>query len=244
MSEFHLTGGRVSVVPVKWRSVTLSLVTAEQLLSTEVRYVDADGQEVVTALRKVDPARLARALPVRRTLSRAGQRHYSGLFWSATTRGHVPYESRLELDRLWLADFDPDVTWVAAQPLWFAGRDGDKVRRHAPDLLLTTRDGGICLVDVKPAVFADLPEVAAVFDWTSRLCRARDWKFEVWTGGDPVVLANIRALAVARRWALPELRMTGAGTTMTKLGQTWSGRRSVDLSTPLSAAALMEAGSN
>ncbi|WP_289020079.1 hypothetical protein [uncultured Ornithinimicrobium sp.] len=62
-------------------------MTAEQLLSTEVRYVDADGQEVVTALRKVDPARLARALPVRRTLSRAGQRHYSGLFWSATTRG-------------------------------------------------------------------------------------------------------------------------------------------------------------
>ena len=29
-----------------------------------------------------------------------GQKHYSGLYWSATTRTHVAYESRLELARL------------------------------------------------------------------------------------------------------------------------------------------------
>ena len=41
-----------------------------------------------------------------------GQRHRTGLFWSATTGGHVPYGSRLKLDRLWLADFDP-AAWIA-----------------------------------------------------------------------------------------------------------------------------------
>ena len=45
-----------------------------------------------------------------------GQAHYSGWYWSATTGGHVVYESRLELARLLLADFDPRVAAIAAQP--------------------------------------------------------------------------------------------------------------------------------
>lgn len=64
---------------------------------------------------------VCRALPVRRIRSRHQQRDCPGLFWSATTGGHVPYESRLELDRLWLADFDPDVSRIAAQPMWIVG---------------------------------------------------------------------------------------------------------------------------
>ncbi|MET7740308.1 hypothetical protein [Streptomyces sp. NPDC005385] len=35
--------------------------------------------------------------------------HYSGDYASATTGGQVVYESRLELARLLLADFDPSV---------------------------------------------------------------------------------------------------------------------------------------
>ena len=92
-------------------------------LDTEVHYVDADGEVVMTSLRQLDLKRVSTALPVRRLKSHARQRHYSGLFWSATTGAHVPYESRLELDRLWLADFDPDVHWIAAQPMWFTGSD-------------------------------------------------------------------------------------------------------------------------
>ena len=45
-----------------------------------------------------------------------GQAHYSGLYWSATTGGHVAYESRLELARMLLADFAPQVGWIVAQP--------------------------------------------------------------------------------------------------------------------------------
>ncbi|MGD3112117.1 hypothetical protein [Streptomyces sp. YGL11-2] len=42
--------------------------------------------------------------------------HYSGDYASATTGGQVVYESRLELARLLLADFDPSVSDVYAQP--------------------------------------------------------------------------------------------------------------------------------
>ena len=50
--------------------------------------------------------------PVRIPPSYAGQSNYPGVFWSATMRAHVVYESRLELLWLWLADFDPDVVRI------------------------------------------------------------------------------------------------------------------------------------
>jgi hypothetical protein len=39
----------------------------------------------------------------------------------ATTGSLVGYESLLKRDRLWQADFDPSVRWVASQPLWLWG---------------------------------------------------------------------------------------------------------------------------
>lgn len=172
---------------------------AKDPLDTEVRYVAADGEMVTTSLRQLDLGRAATALPVRRVKSHARQHHYSGRFWSSTTAGHVPYESRLELDRLWLADFDPGVRWIAAQPMWFVGFDEGVARRHAPDLLLTDQRGSMTVVDVKPAKFVKRPEVQAVFRWTARLCQAKGVRYEVWSGAEPVALANIRAFAVARR---------------------------------------------
>jgi hypothetical protein len=132
------------------------------LRDTEVRYVRADMEPVTTSIRLVDVESVLRGRPVRRVRSYAGQRHYSGLFWSATTGGHVSYESRLELDRQLLADFDQDVAWMASQPMWLSGRDGSAVRRHVPDLLMRLRNGEYLVSDVKPAKFAALPEVAAV----------------------------------------------------------------------------------
>jgi hypothetical protein len=73
--------------------------------------------------------------------SRAGQRNYSGLFWSVTTQDHLGYESLLERDRLLMADFDPAVRWMACQPFWLRGPDGSAFRRHVPDILLEHRDG-------------------------------------------------------------------------------------------------------
>lgn len=45
-------------------------------------------------------------------------------------------------------------------------------------------------------------EFAGSFAWTARLCREKGWQYEVWTGGDPGVLANIRFIAVGRRMSL------------------------------------------
>jgi hypothetical protein len=77
-----------------------------------------------------------------------GRRHYPGWYWCATGQRLVVYESRLELARIMLADFDPAVTAVAAQPFRLTGRDGSRVRRHVPDVLLAGADGGVTVVDV------------------------------------------------------------------------------------------------
>ncbi|GAB78921.1 TnsA-like heteromeric transposase endonuclease subunit [Austwickia chelonae] len=102
-------------------------------------------------INEVDLGGVERALPVRKISSYPGQRNRPGLFWSATTRGHVPYESWLELDRLLLADAGPEVTWIAAQPMALTGLDGDTRRRHVPDLLLSRSGRRPLVVDVKDA---------------------------------------------------------------------------------------------
>lgn len=169
------------------------------LLETTLEYVDSIGVRTLTTLGQVDESRLSRGRPVRTIRSHKNQRHRPGLFWSATTGGHVPYESQLELARLWFADFDPEIVWIIAQPMWLVGWDDRVLRRHFPDFLLVRRDGGLVVVDVKPRVFASKPKVWAAFDWTSRLCAQRGWDFEVWMDCDPVQLAHLRAIAAGRR---------------------------------------------
>ncbi|MGY2116580.1 TnsA-like heteromeric transposase endonuclease subunit [Nocardia gipuzkoensis] len=128
-----------------------------------------------------------------------GKRHYSDWYWSSTTGGHVVYESRLELARILLADHDRDVVAITAQPLLLEGVDGDRVRRHVPDLLLAHADGGYTVVDVKSAVRPSDSKVAAQFAWTRIDCEAHGLGFEVWTGCDPVLLGNVRFLAGYRQ---------------------------------------------
>lgn len=117
----------------------------------------------------------------------------------AATGEHVVYESRLELDRLWLANFDARVERIAAQALWLVGRDGSALRRHMPDLLLRDRTGMVTLVDVRPPWLLNRAQVSDVFSWTGPgVCR-EGRRYKVWCGGDLVVLNNIRLLGSARR---------------------------------------------
>lgn len=138
-----------------------------------------------------------------------GQINYPGLFWSATTGGLLIYESLLDVERLWFADFDIGVTWIATQPFKITGRVGGKSRRHIPDLMLRLGDGQIRIVDVKPASRVDLPDVAAVFDWTSRVCADLGWDYEVWSGEHATRLANIRFLGSTRRSELVDSASQG-----------------------------------
>jgi hypothetical protein len=114
----------------------------------EVRYRRADGGVAESRLDRVDVAELISGRPVRDFRWYRGRRFYSGWFWSSTMQRLVAYESRLELARVLLADFDPAVVGIAAQPFQLVGEYAGRVRRHVPDLLLLHGSGlvtvGVC----------------------------------------------------------------------------------------------------
>lgn len=128
-----------------------------------------------------------------------GQRHYSGLYWSATMHSHVAYESRMELARLLFADRDRSVRAIYAQPFLLTATVSGRIRRHVPDFLLVGADGGLQVVDVKPRARLAKPQVADVLAWAGEVIRASGWGFEVWSDPDPLLLANVRFLAGYRR---------------------------------------------
>ncbi len=161
-------------------------------------------------LRHVTARQIVDAAPWRMARSARGQAHYPGFYWSATTRGHVIYESRLELARLLLADFDPDVAAIAAQPFLLRAWAGGRVRRHVPDFLLVHADQTVRVVNVKPAARLADPAVAEALAWPGELFEARGWGHEIWTGTDPVFLANVRFLAGYRRPGMPPDDVTDA----------------------------------
>jgi hypothetical protein len=74
-----------------------------------------DGGTVERPLRHVVADQILNSTPWRTTRSIRGQAHFPGSYWAAPTGTLVIYESRLELARLLLADFDPGVTGIAAQ---------------------------------------------------------------------------------------------------------------------------------
>jgi len=69
-------------------TMTVRFRAAPDVGASEVSLADADANV------------LAAARPWREFRWRAGQKHYSGTYWSATESRHVIYESRLELARL------------------------------------------------------------------------------------------------------------------------------------------------
>lgn len=128
-----------------------------------------DGTVSERPLRQVTAGQVVRAGPWRMTRSARGQAHYPGYYWSATSGGHVIYESRLELARLLLADFDPDVVAIAAQPFLLRALAGGRVRRHVPDFLLLHADQRAEMVNVKPASRLADPAVAEALAWPGEL---------------------------------------------------------------------------
>jgi integrase len=77
--------------------------------------------------------------------------------------------------RIMLADFDPAVVGIAAQPMQLCAPDGGRLRRHVPDLLLVDRAGGVTVVDVK-----DSPRTPRTVDTDGHI--GRDWfRRNVWT---------------------------------------------------------------
>ncbi|WP_231977259.1 TnsA-like heteromeric transposase endonuclease subunit [Streptomyces sp. 2323.1] len=137
--------------------------------------------------------------------------HYSGRYPSVTTGGHVVHESRLELDRPLLADFEPEVRGTFAQPCRLAARVRDRVRHHVPDFLLVMRSETVRVVNVKPADRLQDPEIVQAPAWPGEPFRQHGWEYEIWSGADRVLLENVRFLAAYRRPAVvPEAEVEQA----------------------------------
>ena len=170
----------------------------DQPSEVEVKWRLDDGTERQRPWSSATADELAAASPWRVFRWYKGQKHYSGLYWSATTRCHVPYESRLELARLLYADFDTTVTGIVSQPVLLCAVVGGQRRRHVPDYLLVSADGPV-VVDVKPHAKLDQPKVASTLAWTRSVVEARGWRFEVACEPPEQQLSNIRFLAGYRR---------------------------------------------
>lgn len=233
-------------------------------LDVEVRYLDERGDAVASRLAEVDADALVAGRPVRRFPTHRNQSNYPGWLWSATMGRLVGYESLLERDRLWLADFDPTVRGIASQPFWMSGRDGSVLRRHVPDFMLKT-DTGFVVVDVKPKKMLADPDVAAPLNWAERTCTARGWQFEIWSGADPILLRNVRFLAAGRRTELIDTNALGKVAEVLRPGMSvaeaeaasgvapqiargailsllWQGLWTTDLTLPLSPSSVLTRG--
>lgn len=160
---------------------------------------DETGELREMPLSEVTPTSLRRAQPYRTFRWYLGQRHYSGSYWAATESAHVIYESRLELARLLMADFDNSVTRIVAQPFLLRAKIGGAVRRHVPDYWLLTTDGPPVVVDVKPAKRISDPIVQTTFEWTRDLVESIGWRFEIASEQPGVLLENVRFLSGYRR---------------------------------------------
>jgi hypothetical protein len=228
-----------------------------------VRFRDSGGEVIHSDLASVSPAALAAGRPWRTFRWHHGQAHFSGWYWAATMRRHVVYESRLELARLLLADFEPSVATIAAQPFYLTASVNGKERNHVPDFLLLDGDGVVSVVNVKPADRLADAKVAEALGWAGGVFAERGWCHEIWTGAPAVQLSNVRFLAAYRDPArLDSALVSALGDALVgsvRLGEIerawpqcsgearaaalhllWRGVLRADLSVPLSSETMLE----
>ncbi|CRK55295.1 hypothetical protein [Alloactinosynnema sp. L-07] len=160
----------------------------------EVAFADEDGEQRL-GLTEAWSVPFEVCLPVREFPSYKGQRHFVGLWWTATTSSLVGYESWLERDRLVLLDFDPAVVGVASQPFWlfFTTVEG-KRRSHAPDYFARRVDGSALVLDCRPEDRIG-PRDRVAFEATAAACAVLGWRYEVVGAVEPVLMGNTRWLA-------------------------------------------------
>lgn len=166
--------------------------------SAVVSYRPAEGKERSSSAGQVAAGALFAATPWRTFRWYFGQRHYSGTYWSATQRDHVIYESRLELANLLLADFDPGVRHIVAQPFMLRAEVRGQLRRHIPDYLWDTEAGPV-VVDVVRRERMEQPRIVLLCAWTRTIVESRGWSYAVVNEPPRIRLENIRFLAGYRR---------------------------------------------
>lgn len=226
----------------------------------------ADSEPMTLPLQALTLDHLRRCSPIRTFRWHRGQRHFPGWYWSATDVTHVMYESRLELARLVLADFDPLVVAIRSQPfrLSYVDDDGRK-RKHVPDFALLHRDERIRIVNVKPADRLSDPAVRALLDGAHAVLQRHGFDTEVWSAEHPIVMSTVTFLAgyrnprffnetelsQARKVVRGSMTVTEAEAVLRRVGVAdprpllmhllWTHHISTDLTQPLQLQSVVEA---
>jgi hypothetical protein len=138
------------------------------------------------------PQRFEAGRPSRSFPAYRGQRNFTGWYWSATCRGHIPYESWWERDHLIRLDFDRATVAMTAQPFTLAWDDGVVGHlEHTPDFFVRRGDGTGLVVDVRPD--ERIGERDAVkFVGTRAACELVGWDYERVGAMEAVFTANLR----------------------------------------------------
>lgn len=142
-----------------------------------VAWRDADGEEQLAAIGDVADVPFERALPVRDIPSRPGQTHTPGLYWAATTGGHVPFESYLESQWLTVFDFDPHAVAFSAQPFRLQSAPGGEHIDHVVDFFVRYADGSASVVDVSAPRRRHKPRLVRQADITRRCVEQLGWSY-------------------------------------------------------------------
>lgn len=127
------------------------------------------------------------------------QKHTSGLYWSATDRQLLHYESYLEAQWMTLADFDPTVTAIAPQPFTIQALDPSGSWSHTPDLFLRLHDGRGRVLDVKNPRKVGDEKVVLQARRTHTVCADMGFDYQLVAEPDPMTWRNVRWLAGYRR---------------------------------------------
>lgn len=159
-----------------------------------LEFVDRDGVRRRELLSACWDVRFEGVAPVRSFRWSKGQRSFAGWWWSATTGGHVGFESWLERDHLMLLDFDPGIVGMASQPFWLSWAEEGRPRRHAPDFFARGADGSGVVIDVRADDRVG-PRDVETFEVTSRACERAGWLFRRVGVPDPVLVGNVRWLS-------------------------------------------------
>ncbi|WP_082901996.1 TnsA-like heteromeric transposase endonuclease subunit [Mycobacterium adipatum] len=137
-------------------------------------------------------------LPWRTSRWLFGYEYHSGAYYSATTSTQVIYESRLQLRCLILADFDPSVTFIVAQPFQLHATVDGARRHYVPDYFLTTTSGPVVL-DVAPSERRSSPRSRDTYAWMRIALATRQWTLDVISEPPPAFFHNVHMLAGCRR---------------------------------------------
>ena len=117
-------------------------------------------------------------MPVRSVSNRGG--NATGRFPSLKMGRMIQFESLVELDYIYLLDYDPNIKWFEEQPRTIEYQWEQKTLRYTPDFLVI-RQGYSTLVECKPDQFVDTEENNRKFRAAELWCSEVGWTFSVVT---------------------------------------------------------------